>query len=1090
MKELVFLPDRDGRDEIGDAAGFVRVGASADALAQLSARLVAPSLASVPADDALAWRSALTLALLCDSWPDSGSRLTVKTIREDTSPFASWVLASRPETEQGEPLHLLLMERMGVKRLVGVADAQEGVRLPAQRSSLEDVAPEEAAWIDPEDGSVSDPVPFLSEGERTLLLRRMRALQLTGPMAQAYADDLERADAAETEAVRQRDEAALLRLAVRMEAVCGLTDFAAFSVQEETCTPGVNPLLGCVNVAEEASADIRTCRTYFWNGVPFARTSSQLGLTGAAHDGAEQALTEIMEELAVMSGSSVKWNDETGRALRSWLDGQPENGPLLSPARERLEASCALLEENGRQVQGAVTLTWPWNAASGAVRALLQETLGDAWMDAAAAPFSDRLTKLTAHMLGDTALGTCCACADGVLLPPLSQALADCVAREGLAGGLALDAMRFTPLEDGGIEASFLLRGTGEVRMVRRYQPDEIAVLDEAEAPGVAVWPCLPIPGWKAYYVFARGGVEVAARTADGSLTRLSPEAPAPVEDADGEGLPADREPGPWQALHLNEYPGCLTLYRDGLCLGALPNMLPEYAVEKQGGVVIGIDMGSSQTATAFAFDGVPTLMDGPDAARLLTLPQAETADDFICSLRPVSVVPTAVMLTGPGSDLFTDGHAFRPGDLHSLADADPAMLRARLKWRSDADSVRARKILLHQVMLGAALTAVTAGASSVQWRLTIADDMGDEGREAMEETLQELAAQVADETGLPWTPAVPSANWAEESAALCACLRGEGVIRGSGVSLDFGSGSTKMHLWMLNQGKPALGEVVFEGVQDMLLRFYRKQPVRLLEDLADCGDEQLLADVLALVDQFNPDLMGPRQMDKLALMLDMLLDTHRTAIGQHIAARNAAGRPTWLQSLLLETEAAMLFSAGVMLVQAGENPAISHMLPEDLPVCLTGRGAWLLETLPPMSRNALQHLAHLPMRLDHPVRFITVRPAAKPVESVAMGLTVTRETERITDAPLIRSRESFSVLMARMMQQLCTAFPAQMWLLHEGLFDWQTGSLTPAGESSIRRAAARVYDDEEGFATTASAFVRTLRENLILPDDLMDPGA
>ena len=43
MKELIFLPDRDGRDEIGDASGFVRVGASADALRQLAARLTSPA---------------------------------------------------------------------------------------------------------------------------------------------------------------------------------------------------------------------------------------------------------------------------------------------------------------------------------------------------------------------------------------------------------------------------------------------------------------------------------------------------------------------------------------------------------------------------------------------------------------------------------------------------------------------------------------------------------------------------------------------------------------------------------------------------------------------------------------------------------------------------------------------------------------------------------------------------------------------------------------------------------------------------------------------------------------------------------------
>ena len=89
MKELVFLPDRDGRDEIGEASGFVRVGTSADALGQLAARLTAPAAPADEASDGAAWRSALTLALLSDAWPDSGTQLRVMTMDADTSAFAA-----------------------------------------------------------------------------------------------------------------------------------------------------------------------------------------------------------------------------------------------------------------------------------------------------------------------------------------------------------------------------------------------------------------------------------------------------------------------------------------------------------------------------------------------------------------------------------------------------------------------------------------------------------------------------------------------------------------------------------------------------------------------------------------------------------------------------------------------------------------------------------------------------------------------------------------------------------------------------------------------------------------------------------------
>ena len=387
--------------------------------------------------------------------------------------------------------------------------------------------------------------------------------------------------------------------------------------------------------------------------------------------------------------------------------------------------------------------------------------------------------------------------------------------------------------------------------------------------------------------------------------------------------------------------------------------------------------------------------------------------------------------------------------------------------------------------MLGAALTAATSGASSVSWRFTIADEMGDEGREDAHRMFTELASQVAEETGLPLCSIAPAVTWAEESAALCACLRAEGLGRDSCVAVDLGSASTKIHLWLKGQNRPGCGAVVLEGVQDVLLKAYRANPRWLLEDLADCGDERLLADVLTLVDQLNPDLRGPRHMDKLSLMLDLLLDTHRVAIGQHLNARLAANQPTRLQAILLETAAAALFTTGLMLAHVGDNAITGHLLPEDMSVCLTGRGAWLLETLTPAMRGSLQHLTHAPLRLNHPVRFITLRPAAKPAQSVAMGAAVTPDTGRIADAPQVRTRESFSALMQRMMQQLCAAFPAHMWLLHEGLFDWQTGAITPAGSDSIRRAAACCYDDED-IPASVMRFVRTLRESPVLPDSMI----
>ena len=134
--------------------------------------------------------------------------------------------------------------------------------------------------------------------------------------------------------------------------------------------------------------------------------------------------------------------------------------------------------------------------------------------------------------------------------------------------------------------------------------------------------------------------------------------------------------------------------------------------------------------------------------------------------------------------------------------------------------------------------------------------------------------------------------------------------------------------------------------------------------------------------------------------------------------------------------------------------------------------------------RNSLQHLTHVPMRLDHPVRFVTLRAASMPAQSVALGLAVTRDVQLVADTPLVRTRESFAELMLRLMQQLCAAFPLHMWRLHEGLFDYQ-GGLTAAGVDTVRRVAARCYGEGEDIPAAVMDFVCGMRAERILPDHM-----
>ena len=222
--------------------------------------------------------------------------------------------------------------------------------------------------------------------------------------------------------------------------------------------------------------------------------------------------------------------------------------------------------------------------------------------------------------------------------------------------------------------------------------------------------------------------------------------------------------------------------------------------------------------------------------------------------------------------------------------------------------------------------------------------------------------------------------------------------------------------------------------------------------------------------------------------MLDALLALHRQAITQHVYSRFSAQRPTYLQGILLETYGAALFNVGLMLEQAGEDSTIHHLFPPDLPICLTGRGAWLLDTLTPQLRNGLQYIAHAPMQLRHPVRTLTVRAMPKPAMGVALGMSALKDTQQTINTPFIRTRQSFSELMCLLMKQLMQCYPMHMWMLHPGVFD-QWGQLTQEGDAAIRRAASAVYGEGEDIPASVMAFVSKLRRTAAVPETAVYPG-
>ena len=1080
MPEMIFLPDREGVDRLSSGVGLARMEGDANAaMRDFSGRMLACGV-SAAADEAetAAWRGALATALLLNVWDEVDTSLRVLTMDEHTSPFAAMVMASRPVKERQEPLRLVLLEKGAVRRVLGLISRRKGLIPAADPGDLSELLPERMTWYDRQEKRFLDPTPMLNERDGEMLVRRLHLLRVQSPEVNAFVADLVREQGRESHAVAQTEKDALDSLFLRVRAVVGLEgeNFAALtSMEERYAAPKEEPVLRCfTDAAGLAGESLGAQTTWYWQGVPFARSSASLGLRGTNHPREQEALDHIARELSLLDEHSRRWQRDAAERIGAWLFSVGE-GRVFSPAaKEAIENRRQDMEEASQRLQDTVVLSWPWDEKSDAARLLLRESLGEAFAFTGS-PFSARLTRLegAGNALGDTALRMSCRMGEDGFLPPLSPELAECLCRAPEGQGFVPEQLYLIPEENGDITASFLLRGTGELALVRRYQPEEIITLSAAEVPTVAVWPCIPMADerWKAYFVYLRGaGLTVKALSDDGWA-----EASTVHRDFD--------------VLRTATYPACLTVWRQEECLGALPNALPSTQIESAGAAVIALDIGASGISVMMRLGETVEPLTGPCLLRtLLTGENAPAAGEFVAPEDITAVLPTAVLLSGDGTEVLRDGRLFAPATPSEVLGCGQNLLSGSLSWRSDAAGERARILLLHQLMLQASLAALLRGASSVSWRLGLPGSGGKTLWQRWIDPANALAEVVAQETGLPLNLTVKPVTWAPAYRALGTHLRDE-AIRGSFLALDFSGGGTSAHLWLRTMNRPVVGYSLQGGMQALLLGAMMEHPAMLNADFADCPDDMLRKDLEDAMLELRHGGEALRQMDRGLLLLDSLLDRHVQAMTAHMNARFSSGRMTWLQALLLEHFAMALLLAGMLLEQAAGDSLRSHLLPEELTFCLSGRGSHLLSAMPSVLENNLAGFVRAAMNDRHPVRSLLLRQSPESKLDVCRGLCqmslLSFAAGEEEPMPPVRTSESFAELVMRFLTLMRAAYPQVCELLHPGLFT-PTGALTVTGEANIRRVAAQRYLDGEDIPSSLSAALRDLR----LPVEPAEPSA
>lgn len=1041
QERLLLLPDDEGSMPIPPGSGMFRVDTAMvrQTAEHMRVKLSASGSDALPAwektrlrlsqGDVGAWRGALATALLMDTW-DCDCRLEMV----DYAPGDSEFVRSALSASGKDALHLIVLCRDGDMRVLGIADADLALVLPASGTSLLGVLPERLTWYDRDKCHFIDPCRLLTQTDRLLLLQRLALLRQTPEIA-AFAEAVkEREASAEAEALFADAEAPSAKAEApsaeawqnALKAVIALVpEGAALGMEKEIPVyhRGAigNALLKCLGIVTP-EAKVRERAVYRWRGVPFAWENDRVGVE--LMPGQEVAIEEMAQTLALL----LRYSRRFSRALPERINAyMAERDMDFSPkAQDLLVAWCAAVLDGAVKPPEQLVLDTTQRLPETVKQALLAEYLPEHLAQAAREPFTPRLTLFENTSAPGTLYQVRLDEHTYSLLTPLSESMADAVARYGWPGGASPQACVHISQSPAGVEVTLFLVPDGQVQAHHAYSTEEMNLLNASDAPDIAFWPAVAEEtGWHAYWLTLRGTME--ARCFDR-----------------GQWLALRSEQDAFRVLETGSLPRCVTLHGNDGCLGALFCQLTSAPRNHLGEAVVALDAGSTGTAIAMLLAGqvqpltLPTLTCTLLGALDASCPLPQTA------LGPV--IPTAVRLWEDGKEPCPFMQGTLPPDTLPLENAWEDNIDADLLWRGDTRATHARKLYFRQLALLCTFHAMMCGADTISWRITLPSAMARDGRARLLREIASACSFAEHESGLPRTPDT-GVELLRGSLAAGLQLRGSGLMRGAFALLDVGGSCASMALWLRGMNRPAAEFQAQWGVTAMLLPDIMEDPTLLERELASALDGLPKECLRALA------IPGTAAWSHNRLLVDQVLGPWLPQSSESMNACFRAAHPTRTQALLLLGYAALMTLTGCALEQVRQNPMLNDFLPPELQLCLCGRGTLPLAHIDPALSGLMASFVRIPMSWDHPVRMLGMTLSASPKLEAVLGVGMLRGlTEDAPDSDLLPMMPLLH-LAVKFLAQFRAAYPQHSELLFPGMFD-QEGRFTKEAENRITRAA------------------------------------
>ncbi len=953
--------------------------------------------------------------------------------------------------------------------------------IPARRSaSHARLVPSFVTWYDRNADSFRDPVPDLSEGDRLLMSKWITSVLDSLP---EYTDENLKnfllsffEDICSSGASDIPDPF----LEIRLNAVNGLRNLPAYrsSLTRNACVYesgfGNDPIasvcsgvpcspVSCVGLPEQV--------TYEWRGNPFARENSKMILESSHAADEEFFLKAIRKECAVMADWSDDYRDQLIRETTAMLHRFPD----ALPECRKTAADIIAKAENPLPDQSP-ELTWPWDPLSPSVITVFRECLGDILSTRMLQPFSEKIAVFPARsgdIIGDSMFSNMCSVlpsaagkaddpeafsADAVL-PPLSSEMIQAVSSFPEARLLLdSDLIRLERPDDSSLRVTLTLNGAFPLRLVRIYRDDEIVTLFSQDIPTLAVWPSVPFPRgmWNAYFVYSHLPEGVSVEILSGNNGSF--------ESMTG----SDSR---YTAV-LPDFPSAFAILYGGKCIGTVPNFLPPPEKKLSGSCTVCIDFGSVGTSVVFSCGAQRKPLQGPVMVRtILNNPvtsQELLRREFIPAVPVSALLPTVsrIFRNAPGISPvpFSDGTILMSANIQDLLTTPSDALYTCLKWEEEKG--RSGYICLHQVMLMAALQARMDGADGLSWRFAIPDEMAHEGRENLRTLFISLVDKVMQESGFPISESGLPVAFSAESAALGAYFRlcASEDTRGGFMVLDIGACTADISLFLRGREQAVRTCQIPLGIHYMLLPALLRDPLLLKREFGSVADETFQSDLNYLTKVLKDAGKDSVSLRKARLALDHFLSDYYPLLISLMNQYRTAGIPTRFGAVLLLHVSFLMMLSGLVLLQIAADPNRNDFLPEQMSLCLSGRGSLILEQMPDDIKAAVWHF--LTMFRNRRVASLSLLFSAEKKMEIPVGLSILQDTytqlppaSSVPASIAVRPEE----LLPEFLLRFARTFPMSASSLFPNFFTSDPyHPFSDIGESTVSAAIDQSFFDRE----------------------------